>query len=84
MVASGSSPFNLRVGIKAQLSHCHLRVLQDLLRYGDYLRKRGQVPQAHVAYLIAGLQLGTNEAWDRDFFLVGVDHNEARDASSFE
>jgi hypothetical protein len=37
-----------------------------------------------VAYLIAGLQLGTNEAWDRDFFLVGVDHNEARDASSFE
>lgn len=59
-------------------------MLQDLLRYGDYLRKRGQVPQAHVAYLIAGLQLGTTEAWDRGFFLVGADHNEARDVPSFE
>jgi hypothetical protein len=47
--------------------------MQMLLGYGDSLRQAGLVCEAHVAYLLAGLRPGSDEARARGMRVIGVE-----------
>jgi hypothetical protein len=48
---------------------------------GDCLRAARLIPEAHVAYLVAGLEPGSPEAMPRAFHLIGVAMNDPNVAS---